>query len=68
MARRGRVRDKPETKAHDEEMVEETAKSKLIENYDTKLRVEAGGGEAGGRLEEGDVEEVSGGGKGGGTA
>ena len=43
MARRGRVRDKPETKANDEEMVEETAKSKLIENYDTKrIRAPAG--------------------------
>ena len=68
MARRGRVRDRPETKANDEEMVEETAKRKLIENYNTRLRVEAGGGEAGGRLEEGDGEELNGGGKGGGTA
>ena len=62
------MRDRPEKKAHDEEMVEETAKRKLIENYDTRLRVEAGGGEAGGRLEEGDGEELNGGGKGGGTA
>jgi len=68
VARRGRVRDRPETKANDEEMVEETAKRKLIENYNTRLRVEAGGGEAGGRLEEGDGEELNGGGKGGGTA
>jgi hypothetical protein len=38
-----RVRDRPEKKANDEELVEETAKSRLIENYDTRLRVEAGG-------------------------
>ena len=38
-AKARRVRNRPETKANDEDMVEETTKSKLIHHYDTTVRV-----------------------------